>query len=137
MSFADPSTPILIIFLDMSSSEESPAHEYVVDSGSDRGNENSKAKKRRSTPRVTPNKRVAQFPGEFVVRGEAMWCTACQYAVDHREISFAKGHLKSAKHLKNKKRLFSHVFVPGPSIAVPSQYSESAQSSTQSSLGMN
>ena len=46
--------------------------------------------------------------------GKEMWCIACLCPVDFKQISTAKGHLKGAKHLKNKQNMPKRVNVPGP-----------------------
>ena len=64
------------------------------------GNAAAKAKKSKWTRggKSTPMQRAAQFPREFEVRGEAMWCCACHVPVKHKEKTFAKTHLASAAH---------------------------------------
>lgn len=75
-------------------------------------------KPQRRGVKMTPAKRMKDFPGEFFQQGEEMWCIACQCPVDYRQISFSKYHLKGTKHLKNKKELGKQVSLPGPSVQV-------------------
>ena len=122
--------------------------------------QNSKKRKRvERGKRMTPLKRMVQFPKEFTTQGDDMWCVCCQTVVDYRpclslsvissftwgadvavwrnsfpiisivthiffwsrereswcgQAAFAKNHLKSRKHLKNKRLHDSRVRAPGP-----------------------
>ena len=106
-------------------------------SGSDSGSNRPQKRRRGST--MTPAKRMAQaaFRGNFFQKGEAMWCIACQCVVDHRQTSFAKGHLKGAKHLQNEKKHNVSVVTPGATFASLFHQPEQAQSSQGSPQGMS
>ena len=59
-------------------------------------------KKKARGANIAPSKREAQYPADFFQKGDAMWCIACQHAVDHRQSVSAKFHLKGAKHVNHK-----------------------------------
>ena len=65
--------------------------------------------KKRVPPRgkhSTPMKRARQFPEVMDVRGEAMWCLACECPVSHHDKSAALSHIKSKKHATNVEKNF-------------------------------
>ena len=53
---------------------------------------------------MTPEKRTRQFVGMMDVRGETMWCLACECPVGHHEKSTAMSHIRSQKHVKNAEK---------------------------------
>ena len=59
--------------------------------------------------------RMSKHPGEFFQQGEEMWCIACQVKVSHKESCYAKNHLASKLHSKNKVKQAMVVDTPGPS----------------------
>ena len=75
--------------------------------------------------RITPGKRMLDFPGEFFERGDEMWCIACQSPVGFRQATTAKHHLASATHLKNKRKREKMLELAGPSAAVQNPPPES------------
>ena len=70
--------------------------------------------------------RMAKHPGEFFQQGDEMWCIACQVSVAHKESCYAKRHLESQAHAKNKRRQAQLVETPGPLASVQNPVEESA-----------
>ena len=64
--------------------------------------------------KVTVQQRMAQFPGEFFLQGEEMWCVACQCPVGFKESTTSKNHLLSGRHIAQKKKRTLAVVTPGP-----------------------
>ena len=58
--------------------------------------------KRGST--MTAAKRALQFPEVMEVRGESMWCIACECPVNFNEKCIASQHCRSEKHKANAKK---------------------------------
>lgn len=102
-------------------------------SDKDDGEKKTKAvRKRNRGKHMTPEKRVAQYPQVFVVRGEVMWCKACECKVGFEDNSTAKAHLQSKTHKKNVQKAFDKVMTPGFTAKVepesqPSQQSQQSQ----------
>ena len=67
---------------------------------------NQKGKKRKWNRgrTMTAAKRARQFPEVMEVRGEAMWCIACDCPVAYKDKCIATQHCKSAKHKINVQR---------------------------------
>ena len=53
----------------------------------------------------TPDARVKEFPGDFVVRNELLWCLACQKPVQHERKSVVEAHTLTTKHTELKGKL--------------------------------
>ena len=64
---------------------------------------------------------MGQFPQDFIVRGEAMWCKCCDVAVSWKEKVTATNHLASKGHIANKKRAFEKVMTLGASAKIEPQ----------------
>ena len=63
--------------------------------------------------KMTPAKRMKDFPGEFFERDEKMWCASCHCFVDHKESSAAEGHLNGKRHQEKKKKAQKRIGVSG------------------------
>nr|XP_057913311.1 uncharacterized protein LOC131107370 [Doryrhamphus excisus] len=59
------------------------------------------AKKLRNTT-LTPKYRAEQYPGDFYVSGDMLFCTFCQHSVDWKRKNTCDDHLLSKSHLKKK-----------------------------------
>ena len=75
----------------------------------------------------TPEKRAKQFPEVMGVRGDALWCLACDCTVGHYDKSLAVSHVKSKKHLANVAKKLHYVKAPGPSALQASSSSQSSE----------
>ena len=73
-----------------------------------------KAVKRTRGNLMTASRRAAQFVEDFEVHGSQMVCIFCKAAVEFKEISFAKRHIASERHMAMKKKSPKMVKQPGP-----------------------
>ena len=114
---------------DTEGSERLP-EEFHSDHGESEGQEDKKKGKKRKWNRgrtMTPGKRARQFPGVMEVRGESMWCIACDCEVKFKEKNTAATHCNSEKHKANVQKKKHAVYQPGPNAGLV--FSSPAESS--------
>ena len=79
-----------------------------------------KKKGKKRTPargrHTIPQKRARPFSDMMEVRGEAMWCLACECPVPHHDKSIALSHMKSKKHAKNVEKKLHFVKAQGSTV---------------------
>lgn len=64
----------------------------------------SKSAKKLRNSALSPKYRAEQYPNDYYVSGEMLFCKFCQHTVDWKRKNTCDDHLLSKAHMKNKER---------------------------------